>query len=302
MWALLCALLALCPLCIGGGRASIAVEMMDAHAFGSLVPSRAEPIFMGLLHEIPVGDGKKQPEIGPAFPERCKFPLVQVYSEIDLYFEGVLLGFWPYDFVWVKGDLHCVGGRPPGKLFGDHEPKRYGREECRGSSVVAKRNIANDRVRRWESAVEHSAIGTAALDRALNSDKLNSEPSGVNDRLLNSHHCTRHGHGGIGTPFRIAQGGSGGIKRLFDKPNTERRYEDASHRCKRSPFGPVCLLPLGVKVLLLAPLIPLGLWIGWRGLLSADYRNTSILHTIQGVFRMLLGAALATLGVIGMLE
>ena len=60
-------------------------------------------------------------------------------------------------------------------------------------------------------------------------------------------------------------------------------------------------IPIGVRGTICLPLIPLGLWVGWSGLLSGDWRKTGFAHQAQGILRLLLGAGLAAFGVVGML-
>ena len=57
----------------------------------------------------------------------------------------------------------------------------------------------------------------------------------------------------------------------------------------------------GLNILLLAPLLPLGLWIGWRGLNFADWRDGRFSTALRSVGTMLAGAAIATAGVVGMI-
>jgi hypothetical protein len=60
-------------------------------------------------------------------------------------------------------------------------------------------------------------------------------------------------------------------------------------------------MPMGMRVVLCAPLMPVGLWVGWEGLNSGDWRNTSAVHTAQGVLRMLFGAGMTTVGLFGLI-
>ena len=100
----------------------------------------------------------------------------------------------------------------------------------------------------------------------------------------------------------LRNSGTVGIKRFSHEPYANRRDQRAEEACKGSILGPFCLIPLGIKILLLPPLFAAGIWFSWRGLISGDYRIVGLFHTAQGVFRMLLGAAVATVALIGMLE
>lgn len=76
-----------------------------------------------------------------------------------------------------------------------------------------------------------------------------------------------------------------------------------SHPCGYAgDFSPVCILPLGLKIALGAPFLPIGLWIAWRGLNAADWRNPRFSHVLWCTFRLLAGGIIATFGLLIMIS
>ena len=57
-------------------------------------------------------------------------------------------------------------------------------------------------------------------------------------------------------------------------------------------------MPMWVRGVFCVALVPIGMWVGWEGLQSGDWRRTSFVHNAQGVLRMLFGAGLAAFGVV----
>lgn len=105
--------------------------------------------------------------------------------------------------------------------------------------------------------------------RALNRDVgAQLAPSGVREALVRR--------------VRSVQG-------LLQQQDAGDRHTQGERRYYEHQKGPLGHVPLGLKIALLAPFIPLGLWICWRFLDASDYRHGLLGVALSGL-GMLFGA------------
>ncbi len=84
-----------------------------------------------------------------------------------------------------------------------------------------------------------------------------------------------------------------GFQCLLYEPNTDTSNRHASQTNYPSDESPASHLLLRFKVLLLAPFLPLGIWIAWRSLAYSDWRDTRASYAVLGIAQLLFGAALS---------
>ncbi len=82
------------------------------------------------------------------------------------------------------------------------------------------------------------------------------------------------------------------IKGSFDKEDADSSYGNATYRNDGGNHCPFRHLPLGIKVLLGAPLIPIGLWIGWQSLLTDNLDGP----WLPGAAKLIFGGFVVALG------
>lgn len=107
--------------------------------------------------------------------------------------------------------------------------------------------------------------------------------------------------GGLGSPFGLSDSGPSSVKRSLDQKYAVAAYSKPYERSHHCPEGPISLPELGYERLFFAPLLPFGIWLGWRALESADWRDRSVIHAISVVGVMLVGACIFAAGLLMLL-
>lgn len=93
---------------------------------------------------------------------------------------------------------------------------------------------------------------------------------------------------------RVFQGAAVQSEGPLEKHETNRRYNYASDCRYSRKEGPLCHIPLGLKVALGAPLLPIGICVGFWGLVRE--KEYSALATLRSILTVLAGATISTIG------
>lgn len=102
--------------------------------------------------------------------------------------------------------------------------------------------------------------------------------------------------GSIGGVASLGNSSPGGLQSQRNENYTYASYSRTPYRDQYGPKSPFGLLPLGLKVVLFAPFLPLGIWIGVRSLTALSWRETNAWPYIRCWLAIMCGASIATCG------